>query len=434
MARARLTARVPRGLYKEPEATGVFEYCNPNDRVINGLYLDTKKSDVSFVFDIDTDHPVKVPAHKIILSNNNPAFDAMFYGPVKEEGDIPIKNANVAAFKEFLQFFYLEEVRLTSENITQVMNLCKMYDMKKCTKICETVFQKSLTIDDMCFGYGFALLLEREYLVNFCELKIKENARRIMESKSFLEADRSLLEKILILVSSDWSNWSALEIVIAWIEWAKAECGRNNLEASPANLRSQLGELFDRIPFEKLTLEEFSQHKEFFNADEIVEMNQKIRLQNQLSNPFEPQSLSTPSSLGNILDCDRRDVGLARNTRNSSLLFDAVFSSNQKLLLTKFYISVEFEMRTKFKGFITDFLSAPNESRFESDGSCIVLSEPYVIEAGKEYTIYGVFDKKTEIQIPTLKHSVQLEQDITIAFRVRSFDLVSRLVFQLPEK
>lgn len=79
---------------------------------------------------------------------------------------------------------------------------------------------------------------------------------------------------------------------MAYMEWAEAKCSRNNLKTSPSNIRTQLGELINRVSFEKLTLEhvpklQYSQYfvayNEFFDDEEIVTTNHKIRLQNHLS-------------------------------------------------------------------------------------------------------------------------------------------------------
>lgn len=265
----------------------IFEYKNTYtqnlQRNITKLYLNSKTADVNFVFDANTHQSEKVPAHKTILSLDNPKFEAMFYGPNKERSDIQIKEISAAAFKEFLQFFYLDQVTLTAVNFVQVINLCKTYGMNEYMKACETTLRKSLTINDMCFGYGIALVLEQTNLIEFCERKIKNkaNAREIMKSDSFLESDRISLERILKLVLS---NWSALETIHACMEWAKADCDRNKLESNSKNLRNQLGELFNLLPFDKLTLKEFTQlnsvaYFDFFDTQETKEINQKILLQ-----------------------------------------------------------------------------------------------------------------------------------------------------------
>lgn len=59
-------------------------------------------------------------AHKNLLANTSDVFDAMFYGDLKETGDISIVDASDAAFEEFLQYFYQCKVKLTAKNIAEV--------------------------------------------------------------------------------------------------------------------------------------------------------------------------------------------------------------------------------------------------------------------------------------------------------------------------
>jgi len=51
----------------------------------------------------------------------------MFYGPAKQDGYITICDSTHEAFKEFLLFFYLGTVKLTTGNAVDVMNLGKQY-------------------------------------------------------------------------------------------------------------------------------------------------------------------------------------------------------------------------------------------------------------------------------------------------------------------
>ena len=87
-------------------------------------YLDANTADVKFLFGFGTGHVEVVPAHKSILSSKSAVFEAMFDG-----SSIMIENddASAAAFKEFLQLFYMRKIRLTLEHRVEVQNLCKKY-------------------------------------------------------------------------------------------------------------------------------------------------------------------------------------------------------------------------------------------------------------------------------------------------------------------
>lgn len=222
------------------------------------LYLNAKTADVKFVFKDSTD---SVAAHKNILSVNSPVFDTMFYGSLPEQGDILIADASPQAFKEFVQFFYLGRVDLTPDNIFEVANLCKKYEVDYGLKLCESPMQKSLTTSNMCRGYDVASLLEMESVVKFCEVEIMGQAAEVLKSADFLECDYEVLDKVLQLVSS---NCSPSTIVDSCMNWAKAECGRKSKPATGPFLKTQLKGLLNRIPFDDLSPEEFSLHRKTY--------------------------------------------------------------------------------------------------------------------------------------------------------------------------
>lgn len=255
--------------------------------------MNPKGADVNFVFkDAVTNHFEKVPAHKIILSMDSPVFDRMFFGSTKEHGDIDIVDSSAAAFKEFLQLFYLNEVSLSFANVFYVTNLCVKYEMIEFLKPCEIALQESLTMDEMCWGYNTVQL---ENLSRFCGEKIKMNPQKIIKSESFLECDRKSLSKIMALVSLYWNN---LTKVIAYMEWSKAQCNRNDLDSSSMNLRNQLKDVFNEIPFDKLNTQQLSQHiaayKGFFTAEELENLFVEAALPPQ-SNPFENYPSNCPA-------------------------------------------------------------------------------------------------------------------------------------------
>ncbi|XP_055305907.1 BTB/POZ domain-containing protein 3-like [Sitodiplosis mosellana] len=261
------------------------------------LYLDSTTADVNFVFGEGID---SVAAHKILLACVSTVFHRMFYGSLPEKGDIVIEDASRDAFKEFLQFFYLSKVRLSSEHIFQVVNLCKKYEMADALKRCEAPMQKSLKINNMCTGYSVALLLEMKNVIEFCEREIKEKPTEVLKSTNFLECDHKLLDKILQLVSS---KCSASVIVDACMAWAKAECEHKNVRISPASLKTQLKDSLERIPFAELTKGQFAEfiaaYNGFFLKKDLEEIILEVMSKKAKANVPAPQPLY-------VLDCDRR--------------------------------------------------------------------------------------------------------------------------------
>lgn len=59
---------------------------------------------VQFIFERENG-VTKIPANKAVLAASSVVFDAMLFGDLREDGDVPIVDATPEAFKEFLQLF-----------------------------------------------------------------------------------------------------------------------------------------------------------------------------------------------------------------------------------------------------------------------------------------------------------------------------------------
>lgn len=206
------------------------------------LYLSNRTKDVSFIFRSENNGEIeKIPAHKNILSAISPVllYDAMFYGPYKQDGDIDIVDADPEAFKEFLQFFYRSQVKLTTANAPNVMDLCKRYlleDWETVSMACTDVCKSTLTLDTMCRGYELAILFELNDLKTFCEEMIGKNAAEVFRSSGFLTGQSNLLRHILQLNSFECAESVVFDGCIAW---AKDECVRKQSDENYAkNLRN----------------------------------------------------------------------------------------------------------------------------------------------------------------------------------------------------
>lgn len=126
-------------------------------------YLNSTTADVYFTFastDLDSTSSTRVPAQKALLACDSEVFEAMFYGPLKESGDIHLSDVSEAAFKEFLQFFYLIKVKLSIENLADVMYLGHKYDFINCIDVCLQFFKDEHSADNILIGLSMAILYD----------------------------------------------------------------------------------------------------------------------------------------------------------------------------------------------------------------------------------------------------------------------------------
>lgn len=151
-------------------------------KTIESLYLNTKGADVYFTFDSSDE---EVPAHRIVLAVS-PVFDTAFFGSIPEKKKVKITDASVDAFKIFLQFFYLKEMKLSMELIKDVMHLCDKYQCDECMEVCSTFLKKNITTDELCMGYQLAIHYKQTDLVEFFQRKISLDAEEVVKSEGFL--------------------------------------------------------------------------------------------------------------------------------------------------------------------------------------------------------------------------------------------------------
>lgn len=106
------------------------------------FFLDEQMADVNFIFK-DALSTQKIPALKLILAAGSPVFKTMFFGSLPVKGDIRIIDVTSDGFKAFLQYFYLDELNLTMENVNEVMYLAKKYDINECLIACHQYLKYS---------------------------------------------------------------------------------------------------------------------------------------------------------------------------------------------------------------------------------------------------------------------------------------------------
>lgn len=238
---------------------------------IKKLYGDEKTADVHFTFKSKE----RVPAHKYLLAAASDVFDAMFYGPVKEKGDVEIDDASAVGFMEFLRFFYFNQIKLTMANIGDVLNLGQKYDINECVNLCLRFLIENLTIDNVLEVFSLAILFEQDDLREKCEDFIEYNTEEILQTTNFLECDRQVLNHILKLRSLSCSETVVFEAVMSWVKVASKQ-----EELTKDIVETHLGDLFHEIRFRSMCYDEFvdllPSYGKLFTGDEYREILQMV--------------------------------------------------------------------------------------------------------------------------------------------------------------
>lgn len=237
---------------------------------IRKLYLDEKTADVHFIFDTDE----CVPAHKNLLIATSKVFEAMFNGCWQEKENVRIIDASAKSFKEFLQFFYLDEVELTMKSIIDVMNLGQKYDIDECTVACSRFLEYNLTDDNVCFIYKLAILFDDNELKTICEMNISINTKKVFKSMKFLKCERNVLKNILTLDRLHCLETDVFNACIAWIKMVSKQHTLNK-----QTIHDYLGDAFYNIRFGSMQMNEFIKilvsNRDLFS---IAEQNDIIQL------------------------------------------------------------------------------------------------------------------------------------------------------------
>lgn len=303
------------------------------------LYMDGNTADISFSFEAEDGVIERVPAHKLILSTGSKVFEKMFHGPIREGSEVKIQNGTSSAFKEFLQFFYLDEVTMTTENIAEVMNFVRQYGIERSMVQCIEFLKDTMTNNDVCSAYQLAVQFDLDDLKLFCERKISGNAEEVLQTDDFLNCDRTVLQSIMKMDSLMCEEKIVFQACMAW---AKNLCEKNGLDAGEVkHLREQLGATLYSIHFQRMKFEEFASHNAeyegLFNVSELTDIMQIIASKEFKSNLFTTKPVSYEIFTWDekrIFECSLSDK--LRKTRQMNRKCESFnLSCNKPLLLNK---------------------------------------------------------------------------------------------------
>ncbi|XP_055303138.1 BTB/POZ domain-containing protein 6-A-like isoform X2 [Sitodiplosis mosellana] len=402
------------------------------------LYMNSESADVHFVFESNDDIE-RVPAHKAHLMVGSDVFAKMFNGSWKEMDKVKIGDVSASAFKEFLQFFYVGQVKLTMENIAAVMNLGEMYNVTECLAVCTKFLKNNLNDENVCSNYELAILLNQEGLKKACEIFIGLNIKAVFKSTDFQTCDRKMLAQILKL---NWMSCTEVDLFEACMSWVKVASKQDVL--TKETVQAHLGDLFHEIRFGSMSLQMFAAliptYGSTFSLDEHQEIIQMIADPTFQSTIFNGNRLERCNTLdllheSNEIFCGRlisnyyssepykiKNIETTVFSTNESLLLRAIGCGNIQAIVNKRYFVLNDGVPTKIT--IVEKSETNNEVIvFNANGILnsrefvrISLTKPIRVKSGFTYEIRLEQTSENCYTGGLLKSSVELESGIIIQF------------------
>lgn len=219
----------------------------------------------------------------------------------EEKQPVEITDSNASAFKEFLQFFYLNEVTLTMENIEEVMKLADKYDMSTHLDICVMFLGKHMNEGNVIWMYTLSISSNNQRLKEFCEKFISIYVIPIFNSKSFQSCDHEILKNILKI---DTLKCTEIEVLYACLAWAKF-----GKKLTGEEIRAELNDCLYLIRFPTMKPGVFCQatmtYKGLLTEDELVDVFYTILHPDLRSSVFIDEKRSFPPvTFANALSCE----------------------------------------------------------------------------------------------------------------------------------
>lgn len=316
---------------------------NQNNSISNGpkeeFYLSETLADFHFTFKSSDGQYERIPVHKILLAIASDVFRAMFNGSWREKNEVEIIDASADAFKEFLQFIYLRQAKVSMEHVGRVMYHGDKYNINKCLGECEVFIMNSLDKDNIFEAYELSFLFDRTYLKKHCDLFIGFYTKSVFESDNFLTCDSKVLSHILKLDLMSCLESLIFKACMNWVhEWIKSATD----QLTSDDVQAQIGEILKEIRFKSISQKELDiiihSYDNLFSSDEFKDISSTLPefQSNIFSKKHRIMSGNSPWN-GQITICDRQ---ISKSFSHTPYFIQSVekttFSINQPIFFVGF--------------------------------------------------------------------------------------------------
>lgn len=379
---------------------GYLRNCHTATNLLK-LFAKTETADVTFVFaGVASDHQ-QIPAHRCLLAVASPVFMRMFFGELREIGNVNIVDCTYEAFLEFLRFFYADKIELTLENISEVMVMADKYDVAGLMNLCGIYLERLLDVDSVCWVYDLALMFQLKHLVRLCEEKISMETTAVLASEGFRKSTHMVLSKILEM---DALSCDEIVVYTRAMEWARDSCVRMNVEPTMVNRKTELGLAFEQIRFPTMSSQDFTNCIEEPGLLEAAEF-MDILMYMTLKRTMQKSRFSLSPRSGrpawtkdqHIKFCDRRSLPNL-NLSMAQSRDVVVFSVNERIILGQLSFSTfKSELNDNKTGTLTirkggDELLQQKVDISTTSYTKILLEMPIVVKPFEDYVIETYFE------------------------------------------
>ncbi|XP_026473165.1 BTB/POZ domain-containing protein 6-B-like [Ctenocephalides felis] len=355
-------------------------------------------SDITFLVGTP-EHNRRIPAHKYVLATGSSVFYAMFYGGLAEhQAEIEVPDVEPVAFLTLLRYLYCDEIQLEADTVLSTLYVAKKYIVPHLAKACVSYLETSLTAKNACLLLSQSRLFEEPDLMERCWEVIDAQAEEALKSDGFVDIDSSTLESVL---SRETLNCKEMNLFEAALNWAKAECLRRDLEPSPQNKRSMLGQNLYLIRLPTVTLDEFANRAAQYGVltpQETIDLFLYFTatIKPTLHYPVKPRTGLEPQFCHRFQSCAYRSNQWRYRGRCDSIQF----SVDKRIFVVGFGLygssngAAEYNVKIELKRL--GRVLSENDTSFYSDGSSntfqVYFENPIQIDPECYYTASAILE------------------------------------------
>eukprot|EP00698_Gefionella_okellyi_P004455 TRINITY_DN140_c0_g1_i9.p1 TRINITY_DN140_c0_g1~~TRINITY_DN140_c0_g1_i9.p1 ORF type:complete len:450 (-),score=85.04 TRINITY_DN140_c0_g1_i9:984-2333(-) len=222
--------------------------------LLSRLLHKTKTHDVKFLFGKS-----QLGAHRIILAERSPIFNAMFYGSMKEKNSfagIRIQDCTIEAFTAMLRWIYTNDITVTPDIAQTLLYNAKKYLLDDLLPVLCQWLEKHLNNDTACVMWQQAVLLNEADFALQCEQFCLLNADAVL-SDGVVKLRRDQLKTLLS--HEDTNILDELSAYQAVIRWGRKQCAIAGANADDMKaLRTQVEDLVQLVRLPLLSPEKLA--------------------------------------------------------------------------------------------------------------------------------------------------------------------------------